>query len=117
MTDTRNRNHPGNFALEQRAAARFEARALFVPPTPASVPGRGLGTAGTIPGSRLAANFVAIDSNIRGIGVANLVKPNPAANVVAQLYPLHVSKIVPDPAPLQALPRAAPPPNARPSYL
>lgn len=116
MTDTRNRNNPGNFALEQRAADGHAARQFVMPNNAASIPGMGLGRAGTVAPCLLSANFMAIDSNLRGIGVANLVKPNqnPA---VAQLYPLPVTNIVPAPNPLFTRPQATALPGARPSYL
>lgn len=117
MTDTRNRNNPVNFAAEQRAASAAAAYHLFVPDHAASVPGRGLGTAGKVAPSRLMANYIAVDSTLRGIGVSNLVKavPGPA---VAQLYPLSVTRIVPD-GPAVDAPRPTPdaPPGARPRYL
>lgn len=116
MTDTRNRNNPGNFAMEQRAAIGQAAYHLFVPDTAASVPGRGLGMAGRVAPSRLSANYIAIDSNLRGIGVANLVKPNHNP-VHAQLYSLPVTHIVPAPAPIFTRPQADAIPGARLSYM
>lgn len=116
MTDTRNRNNPANFAAEQRAATAAAAYHLFAPDHAASIPGRGLGTAGRVAPSRLMANYVAVDSTLRGIGVTNLVKavPGPA---VAQLYPLSVTRIVPDPAVDAPRPAADALPGARPKYL
>lgn len=117
MTDTRNRNNPVNFAAEQRAASAAAEYHLFVPNHAASIPGRGLGTAGRVAPSRLSANYIAIDSTLRGIGVSNLVKavPGPA---VAQLYPLSVTRIVPDgPAVDAPRPAADALAGARPRYL
>lgn len=102
--------------MEQRAAAGQAAYHLFMPDTAASIPGRGLGMAGKVAPCRIAANHIAIDSNLRGIGVANLVRPNHNP-VVAQLYSLPVTNIVPDPAPHFTRPPANALPGARPSYL
>lgn len=118
MTDTRNRNNPGNFAMEQRAAAGMAAYYLFQPDTAASLPGRGFGTAGRVAPSRLAANYMDIDSNLRGIGVNNLVKPNPVNAVVAQLYALPVTPISDAPPPVvYTRPAATALYGARPRYL
>lgn len=117
MADTRNRNNPANFAAEQRAATAAAEYRLFVPNHAASIPGRGLGTAGRVAASRLSANHIAVDSTLRGIGVTNLVKPC-SGPAVAQLYPLSVTRIVPD-GPAVDAPRPAADAfvGARPRYL
>lgn len=115
MTDTRNRNTPGNFAMEQRMQQRWSAQHLFVADTAASIPGRGMGMAGRVAGSRLAANSIQIDNDLRGIGVANLVKPNHV--VVAELYPLRATHIAPAPLVIAPRPAADALPHARASYF
>lgn len=105
MTDTRNRNTLGNFAMEQRMQQRWSDQRLYRPQQAASVPGRGLGQASVIAGSLLAANSIQIDNDLRGIGVANLVKEN-APRVVPILLPLDILHIAP--APRVHQPRPAP---------
>lgn len=85
MASTRDRNTPGNYRMEQNINTAHVGRNIAHHETTAYYPGDGLGPAKTAR-SALASNACDIESQLFGIGTANLVSPQPI--VVPQLKQL-----------------------------
>lgn len=85
MASTRDRNTPGNYRMEQTINTAHVGRNIAQHETVAYYPGDGLGPAKTAR-SALASNACDIESQLFGIGTANLENPQPI--VVPQLKQL-----------------------------
>jgi hypothetical protein len=119
MASTRNKNTPGNYALEQEAYAKQYLEKMYIhsPQGKAQqtvLPGDGL-LIGKMHGRDLASNSCDIESFLWGIGSTNLVNPLPKVEPLIHSLPsLNVIHRVPLVRPLL-------PPKvdtlARPMYL
>ena len=82
MASTRNRNSPGDYALEQIALQKradysaSDSAAFFGTPGESYFPGNGLIGMATA-NRNLSQNYCDIESQLRGIGATNLVAPQP----------------------------------------
>ena len=85
MASTRDRNTTGNYRMEQSANTSFSGWNTTMHETVAYHPGDGLGVAKTARAA-LATNACDIESQLFGIGTANLENPQP--EVVPQLKQL-----------------------------
>jgi hypothetical protein len=101
MASTRNRNTPGDYALEQRSIAlnndymSYDKSSYYGTVTDTYFPGNGLVGMKTA-GMNLASNSADIESQLFGIGSTNLVEPRrPIAPDVYQLKSLNVADRVP----------------------
>ena len=79
MASTRNRNTPGNYAVEQQEYERFRTYSLYPQSQYGAActtqwPGQGL-LPGQIPGNQLSHNTADIESFLFGINATNLVIP------------------------------------------
>jgi len=98
MASTRNKNSPGNYALETEgklAQAQYKIDEMYSVPPETNQPGNGL-LAGSVGPSKLSSNYCDIESVLRGIGSTNLVTPQP--DVIANVYnlrELNVSNRIP----------------------
>jgi hypothetical protein len=95
MASTRNKNTPGDYALEQRA---FDEQRYYqtylrygVPETPFFA-GHSL-LPGKMAARDLATNYCDIESQLRGIGSTNLVEPQP--EVVPRIKEIRSLNMVP----------------------
>lgn len=119
MSATRNRNTPGNYALEKQANVlqsdytSYDKSAFYGSVQHTYFPGNGL--VGMKSGSsNLARNACDIESQLRGIGSTNLETPlEPIQPDIYQLKSLNVA----DRTPLIMPERFAPVPNQRPMPL
>jgi hypothetical protein len=79
MASTRNKNTSGNYALEiggKQQQAEYKVYESYSVPQETVQPGNGL-LVGKVGPAKLASNFCDIESQLRGIGLTNLVTPNP----------------------------------------
>jgi hypothetical protein len=79
MASTRNKNTPGNYALEiegKREQAVYKMNEIYSAPVETAYCGDGL-LSGSIGPAKLATNYCDIESQLRGIGANNLVAPLP----------------------------------------
>lgn len=88
MASTRNRNTPGDYALEQRAYAQaadrmsFEHSQYYAYAQTTYLPGRGL-VGARLPHRLMSANYSDVESSLFGIGASNM-ESGPAAQVVPE---------------------------------
>jgi hypothetical protein len=79
MAATRNKNTPGNYALEikeKQEQAQYKVYENYAVPTETHFFGDGL-LAGRVGAAKLSSNYCDIESQLRGIGATNLVAPVP----------------------------------------
>lgn len=119
MASTRNRNTPGDYALEQRSNTlnhdymSYDKSAFYGTVGNTYLPGNGLVGMKTA-GMNLSANAADIESQLFGIGSTNLVSPQrPIAPDVYQLKSLNIA----DRTPLILSDKFSPAPNQRPMPL
>ena len=91
MASTRNKNTPGNYALEQEAYSKQYSENMFLhssrgKPLQPSFPGDGL-LIGKMHGRDLASNSCDIESFLWGIGSTNLVQPLPKVEPLIHSLP------------------------------
>jgi hypothetical protein len=94
MASTRNKNTPGNYSLEiegKQAQAQYKMYESYSVPGETVQPGDGL-LLGKVGPAKLASNYCDIESQLRGIGLTNLVTPNP--DVVPELNNLRSLNII-----------------------
>jgi len=119
MASTRNRNTPGDYAMEQQAKTlhrnytAYEESSFYGTVQHTYFPGNGL--IGMRTGSsNLASNACDIESQLRGIGATNLVEPRaPITPEIHSLQSLNIAGRLP-----LIMPSAfKPEPNQRPMHL
>jgi hypothetical protein len=79
MASTRNKNTPGNYALEiegKQQQSQYKVSELYSVPSETNQPGNGL-LVGKVGPAKLSSNYCDIESQLRGIGATNLVTPLP----------------------------------------
>jgi hypothetical protein len=94
MAATRNKNTPGNYALEineKKQQARYKVAEIYSVPKETAFFGDGL-LAGRIGPAQLSSNFCDVESQLRGIGATNLVTPTP--EVTPDIYQLKSLNII-----------------------
>jgi hypothetical protein len=84
MSSTRNKNTPGNYALERWSDAKINTELMYIHAAQGQamttqLPGDGL-LASKIAGRDLANNYCDIESALFGIGSTNLENPLPKVN-------------------------------------
>ena len=118
MASTRNKNTPGNYAMEKLAYQRQFDETVYMHSSNGKAPltnhpGNGL-LSGRIAAENLSRNFCDIESKLFGIGSSNLEQGAP--NIVPDIYNLKSLNVMQKqpmikPEPLTILP------NQRPMYL
>jgi hypothetical protein len=118
MASTRNKNTPGNYALEKNASQRKHQELMFIHQSQGqarqtNLPGNGL-LSGRYAGRDLAKNDNDIESFLFGIGSTNLENPlpqvSPQLNQIASLNVMEKTPVImPRPFGIE--------PNQRPMYL
>ena len=94
MAATRNKNTPGNYALEiqgKKEQAEYKVYENYSVPKETAFFGDGL-LAGRIGPAQLSSNFCDVESQLRGIGATNLVTPTP--EVEPDIYQLKSLNII-----------------------
>ena len=118
MSSTRNKNTPGNYAMEKWSDTKQHEEKIYIHAAQGQaistqLPGNGL-LSGRIAGRDLASNSCDIESALFGIGSTNLENPLPKVNPeINYLLSLNVMRKIPMVRPLQYENE----PNQRPMYL
>jgi hypothetical protein len=118
MSSTRNKNTPGNYAMEKWAYTKKHEELMFIHASQGQaittqLPGNGL-LSGRIAGRDLASNSCDIESALFGIGSTNLENPLPHVTPqINYLRSLNVMNKIPMVIPV----RYENEPNQRPMYL
>jgi hypothetical protein len=96
MASTSNKNTPGNYKAEQQINARIDTYALYENSYAGKAYSNYLPGDGLLPGSNarstLCQNYVDVETQLRGIGSTNLVKPK--AEVRPEFLPIESLNVI-----------------------
>jgi hypothetical protein len=98
MAATRNKNTPGNYALETKGKqeqSQYKVYENYAVPAETHFFGDGL-LAGRVGAAKLSSNYCDVESQLRGIGATNLVTPAPEVSPdINQLKSLNIIDRIP----------------------